>query len=366
MKQWIRPEILAMQPYTPILPFEVLSAQLGRPIEEIVKLDANENPYGPSPKAMEALQQGAFYHIYPDPSATLLREKLGAFLQLPSERLLAGLGADELIDLILRAVISPDDVVIDCPPTFGMYHFSADVNGAKLVTVWRNPDFSLDVEGIERAVADSPNAKVLFLCSPNNPDGSVIDDETLRRLLALPLLVVLDEAYVDFSALDGRPTRMAWALQYDNLVILRTFSKLAGLAGLRIGYGIFPLWLIPHLFKIKQPYNVTVAGELAARGAMEDEAWLVEKVALMVTERKRMVALLEPFDFLRPYPSYSNFVLFQVIGRNAFELKKRLEQEGVLVRHFAKRGVDNCIRISVGRPEQTERLIAALHNITTE
>lgn len=357
----VRPDIVAMPPYTPIVPFEVLSKRLGRDPSDIVKLDANENPYGAAPTALEWMRSGSYFHIYPDPEANQLREALSDFLDYPQERIICGLGADELIDLVLRVVVAPNDYVVDCPPSFGMYPFSTYVNAGQYIKVWRDEAFRLDVEGIEKAVLES-GAKVLFLCSPNNPDGSILDDATVRRLLKLPVLVVLDEAYVEFT---GNASRIGWTLEHDNLVVLRTFSKLAGLAGLRIGYGGFPMWLIPHIMKIKQPYNVTVSADLAARGALHDQAWLAEKTALIVTERKRMVAELAPFEFLKPYPSHSNFVLFKVEGRNAGELKKQLEHHGVLVRYFAKPGVDNCIRISAGRPQDTARLVDALRHITT-
>lgn len=352
-----------MQPYTPIVPFEVLSQRLGRAPEDIVKLDANENPYGSAPKAVEALRDGRYFHIYPDPESNLLRDKLAEFTGVSKAHLLAGMGADELIDLVLRVVLEPGDIVIDCPPSFGMYPFSTAVNAGEYVPVNRNADFSLDIDAIENAVQQQPKAKLLFVCSPNNPDGSVVGDDELRRLLDLPVLVVLDEAYVDFSASDGQESRMAWTLAYDNLVVLRTFSKLAGLAGLRVGYGAFPEWIIPHILKIKQPYNVNVAASLAACGALDDTEWLHERVAAIVAERERMVRLLGAFGYLQPYPSQSNFVLFRVIGRNALTLKQNLEQHGILVRYFAKPGVDNCIRISAGRPQDTDRLVAALQAI---
>jgi len=381
--KFVRPEIAEMEPYVPIVPFEVLSARLGRAPEAIVKLDANENPYGPSPKALEALRNGRFFHIYPDPESNQLRDALSDYVQMPKARLLTGMGADELIDLVLRVVLSPGDVVIDCPPTFGMYPFSTAVNSGHYVPVWRNEDFSLDVDGIEQAVAQNPTAKILFLCSPNNPDGSTIDDATLRRLLALPVLVLLDEAYVDFVGEVNRgergegggeerkisassapsavhPSRLSWVMAYENLAVLRTFSKLAGLAGLRVGYGAFPEWLLPHMWKIKQPYNVNVAASLAALASLQDREWLREKVALIVQERERMVMELGRFDWLRPYPSQANFVLFRVLGRDARQLKLDLEQQGVLVRYFNKPGLDNCIRISAGRPSDTDRLAAAL------
>ncbi len=379
--QFVRPDVAAMEAYTPIVPFEVLSRRLGRAPEEITKLDANENPYGPSPKALAALAAGKYYHIYPDPEALELREALGEYTAVSPAHLMAGMGADELIDLVLRVVLSPGDVVVDCPPSFGMYPFSTAVNSGQYVPVRRGADFSLDVAGIETAVR-AHKAKILILCSPNNPDGSTIDDDTLRRLLKLPVLVLLDEAYVDFVGEVNRQerkereegkeknfapfavqSRLSWVTAYENLAVLRTFSKLAGLAGLRVGYGAFPAWLLPHMWKIKQPYNVNVAASLAALASLEDREWLREKVGLIVQERERMVAELARFAWLRPFPSQSNFVLFRVLSRDARQLKLALEQQGVLVRYFNKPGLDNCIRISAGRPSDTDRLVAALAEI---
>ncbi|NCF66693.1 MAG: histidinol-phosphate transaminase [Chloroflexi bacterium] len=360
----VRQDIAKMEAYSPILPFEVLSDQLGRPPQAITKLDANENPYGPSPAATAAAGSGDWFHIYPDPEVRAMRTELSKHLHVPKERLLAGMGADELIDLILRALLSPGDGVINCPPSFGMYPFSTAVNGGQIISVPRGADFSLDVKGIESAVARNPAAKVLFICSPNNPDGSCIGDEALRLLLDLPLLLVLDEAYIEFAAEDGQHSRFDWALEHNNLAVLRTFSKLAGLAGLRVGYGIFPTWLLPHLWKIKQPYNVNVAASSAALASLLEPAWMEDKVKRIVQERKRMVAELARFQFLQPFPSYSNFVLFRVSGRSAAQLKQALAQEGVLVRYFDKAGLANCIRISAGRPADTDRLVQALSKVT--
>lgn len=353
---FLRPDIAGMDPYVPIVPFEVLSQQLGRPPAEIVKLDANENPYGPSPRARKALQNGRYLHIYPDPQANALREALAEHTGLPQERLLAGAGADELIDLVLRAVLSPGDGVLNCPPSFGMYPFSTAVNMGTLLEVPRRPDFSLDVPALESAAAENPRAKVLFLCSPNNPHGGVVDDDVLKRLLALPLLVILDEAYVEFSG----GSRIRWVLDHENLVVLRTFSKWAGLAGLRVGYGAFPAWLMPHLWKIKQPYNVNVAASQAALASLADVDWLQEKVEAIVHERRRLQTELANFDFLEPMPSRANFVLCRVVGAGARRLKSDLEEQGILVRYFAKPRLENTIRVSAGRPQDTDRLLAAL------
>jgi histidinol-phosphate aminotransferase len=372
---FIRSDIAAMKPYTPILPFEVLSQKLNRAPADIVKLDANENPYGPSPKAREALAHAAFLNIYPDPDNTFLREALAKFTGMPKECLFPGAGADELIDLVLRATITPGDVVINCPPSFGMYPFSADVNAAQLIEVPRREDFSLDVSAIEAAVRSNPRAKVLFVCSPNNPDGSIVSDADLRRLLELPVLVVLDEAYVEFAArMNSRPAtekrdesrslggvgHIAWVNDYPNVAVFRTFSKLAGLAGLRVGYGAFPEWLLPQLWKIKQPYNVNVAATIAAIASVDDIATLQDNLGKLIAERDRLSEALSELDFLRPYPSQSNFILCRVLDRDARQLKLALEQHGILVRYFDKPGLRDCVRISVGKPEHTDALIEAL------
>lgn len=153
---------------------------------------------------------------------------------------------------------------------------------------------------------------------------------------------------------------MAWVLEYDNLAVLRTFSKLAGLAGLRVGYGAFPLWLIEQLWKIKQPYNVNVAASVAALASLADMVWLHQKTGELMAERDRLAAALASIPYLHPYPSQANFILCRVLDRDALELKLALEREGILVRYFAKPGLENCIRISVARPQDTNSLIAVL------
>lgn len=352
---------LASEPegYTPVAPFEVWAERLGRAPETIVKLDANENPYGPSPRALEVLSAGKSFNIYPDPGSTFLRRALSDFVQLPMETILAGAGSDELIDLILRATLLPGDVVVDCPPTFSVYSFLAGVNHARVLNVPRRADFSLDVDGVEAAVQTEPRAKVLFVCSPNNPDGSVIPDETMRRLLRLPVLVVLDEAYIEFQ---GR-SRMSWAVEYSNLAVLRTFSKWAGLAGLRVGYGAFPAWLSARIWRIKQPYNVNTAASQAAIASLQDVGTLLANVERLRAERSRLLDALSDLDGLQPYPSEANFILCRVAGRDALEFKRALEREGVLVRYFDKPGLRDCIRVSVGRPQDTDALMDALKRV---
>ena len=358
----IRPDVSSMPPYAPVEPPEVWAARLGMAPEGLVKLDANENPYGPSPRARRALAELANAHIYPDPAQRALREALAAWLGVDAGRLLVGHGSDELIDLTLRLLLGPGDAIIDCPPTFGMYRFSAAVCGGRVRAAPRQPDFALDVEAIERAAQDG-QVKAIFITSPNNPDGSVTPQALIERLLRLPLVVVVDEAYIEFS---GLPSLMPWAQSQSNLVVLRTFSKWAGLAGLRVGYGLFPAALLDHLWKIKPPYNVNVAGAAAALASLEDLEYLQANVARLIAQRERLQLELARFPFLHPYPSRANFVLCRVSGLPARQVRDALRRRGVLVRYFDQPGLTDCIRISSGTPEQVDALLAALRQIAEE
>lgn len=360
-EQMIRPELRDMAPYTPILPYDVLAERLGREPSDIVKLDANENPYGPAPSVRAALAEAAYLHIYPDPESTALRSALAEYTSVQPEYLMAGAGADELIDLLCRLFISPgrNDAIVNSPPTFGMYKFDADVNGARLISVPRRSDFSVDIPAIEALFDHSPvnSPKIVFIASPNNPDGSILSDEDLRRLLALPTLVVLDEAYFEFAD----DNRITWVPSTPNLVVLRTFSKWAGLAGMRIGYGAFPLSIIKHLWKIKQPYNVSVAAQVAAIASIHEKSDLLEKVDRMVQQRHLFYERVRQFDWLSPYPSQSNYVLCRVSeGRNASDVKAALAKRGILIRYYTTTGLTDCIRISMGTEEQMERFYEAL------
>lgn len=360
----LRPHIAALAPYTPIVPFEVLSQRLGRPAEQIVKLDANENPYGPAPAVQAALAAYPYLHIYPDPEQRALRTALADYTGVPAANILPGHGADELIDLICRVFLGPGDGVIDCPPTFGMYRFDAALAGAQVIKVPRHRDFRVDAEAIWSAFRNPPatvQPKLLFLTSPNNPDGGLLDEDDLARLLALPLMVVVDEAYVEFAGLAHSVAHQVPAR--DNLIVLRTFSKWAGMAGLRLGYGIFPDWLMPVLWKAKQPYNVNVAATVAGLASLAHRDALQPTVDALVAERDRLISELARFSFLTPYPSRANFVLCRVTGRAAAVLQQELAARGILVRHYAVPGLENCIRVSAGRPQDTDALLAALRDL---
>jgi histidinol-phosphate aminotransferase len=358
----IRAHLESLPPYTPIEPFEVISERLGRSPQMIVKLDANENPYGPLTIVREALGSMKFPHIYPDPESRALRISLEEFTGVPAEHLMVGAGADELIDLLMRVMLEPNDCILSCPPTFGMYSFDAGLNAARCIEIPRRADFSLDMDSICTAV-ETHHPKLFFITSPNNPDGSVLDAKAINKLLELPTLVVLDEAYIEFAGenLGTNLSRIREVPSRENLVVLRTFSKWAGLAGLRIGYGAFPLWLMPVLWKSKQPYNVNVAASVAAQVSLEHVDELAKVVELLKNERTRLLTELQEIPYLKPYPTQSNFILCKVLGRDAAELKAQLAQKhGVFIRYFNKPGLRDHIRISIGRPQDTNALLNAL------
>ena len=356
-----------LPPYIPIEPFEILSARFGRSPSEIIKLDANENPYGMAPAARAALEQLQFPHIYPDPESRHLRQELAVFTGVSASFILAGAGADELIDLLMRVFIEPGDRVLTCPPTFGMYAFDTRLNAGQVVEVPRLPDFSLDLDQIQLAVARE-KPKLIFLANPNNPDGSLLKAGEIDALLDLPALLVLDEAYIEFSAQDMNKlaTRIKSVPEHANLVVLRTFSKWAGLAGLRVGYGAFPQWLMPTLWKAKQPYNINVAASSAALASLSDLDYLQANLRAIQIERQNLWQALADIPYLQPYPSSANFILCKVVGRDAAALKKSLaSRHGILVRYFNTPGLQDHIRISVGRPADTSKLIDALLNWST-
>jgi len=358
----IRRDIETMKAYTPTASLEVFAEDLGYAPEDLIKLDANENPFGTSPKVYDALANLSTIPIYPDPEARRLRALLSDYTGVPAEHILVGAGADELIELVLQLFIEPGDSIITCPPTFSMYAFDAPLAHAQVINVPRHADFSLDVESIAAAVAQH-QSKLLFLCSPNNPDGGLLPDDTLQQLLELPITVVLDEAYIEFSGVESAAGQV---LNMPNLIILRTMSKWAGLAGLRVGYGIFPAALMPHLWKIKQPYNLNVAADAAARASLNDLPLLLQHIQHMIAGRERLQQAFAQLPFLHPYPSHSNFVLCRVEGMPALDLKNQLAQRGILIRYFNKPGLTDHVRISAGTPQQLDALFTALQEIGTQ
>ena len=354
LRQLLRSDLEDLEEYVPVKPLDVLAAEIGLPIDRLVKLDANENLYGPHPEVLKAIEAAPF-HIYPDPGQEGLREAIAGWVGVEPGQVVAGTGADDLIDILIRLVM-PEAVVIPTP-AFGMYRFLAKISRAKPVEVPRRPNFDLDVVGIRHAVHDG--AGIVFLTSPNNPTGNSVNRAELEALCGLDALVVVDEAYVEF----GGTSVIPMIASYPNLVVLRTFSKWAGLAGLRVGYSVSHPELAGHMMSLKQPYNVNVAADAGARAAIAHFAEIKETIASIVAERDRMVGLCTELGWLKASPSQANFVLFQVEGRSAKDVAGGLRKRGVLVRYYDRPDLANYIRISAGRPEDTDRLMAALREL---
>jgi histidinol-phosphate aminotransferase len=360
-RRLVRHHYRDLVPYAPIVPTDILSEEGGVEAEGIIKLDGNENPYGPSPRTVAALASYRGWHIYPDPTQRRLRLKLGEYVGVGAERIIPGNGSDEIIDLLMRVFLNPGDPIINCPPTFGMYPFSAQVNAADVVTVPRRQDFTLDLEATVKA-ARHPRAKLIFLASPNNPTGTPLSKRELDALLETGIIVVVDEAYIEFAQ---EPSFATLVPRRQNLVVLRTFSKWAGLAGLRVGYGVMAPALAGLIDQMKPPYNVNVAGLVAAEAALGDREYQLERVARMVQERERMYPLLRSTGYLDPIPSQANFVLCRMTGRDAVGVKQALERRGIFIKAVADPalGPGGAVRISVGKPEHTDALLAALKEL---
>ncbi len=354
IEKLIRPDVKAMPAYVPIEPTDVLSRRIDIPEEKVIKLDGNENPYGCSPRVKRALANYPYYNLYPDPEQRELIKALAQYTGISTRNILAGSGSDELIDLILRLFIRPGDKVVNCPPTFGMYPFSTDVCGGKMVSIPRKPDFSIDGAAARKAI--DKGARIIFIASPNNPTGNITPKPVILELLSSAAVVVVDEAYYEFSSTTVAPV----VQKYANLIVLRTFSKWAGLAGLRVGYGIFPANIVRYLMKIKQPYNVNTAAQVAALESLRDLKYLRGTIKAIVKEKERLISQLTKFSWLKVYPSQANFVLCRVIKGNAGEVHKRLQKKGIFIRYFDTSQLKDCLRISIGKPEQTDVLIASL------
>jgi histidinol-phosphate aminotransferase len=352
--------VRGLQEYAPE-PLEEVAARLGLPVGQLIKLDANENPYGPTKHTLAVLAGYAQYHRYPDPVSRRLRQALGKYLGVDPAQILVGNGSDELIDLILR-LFRPGPAgggigqVINCPPTFGMYQFYATTNDLEVLELPRDEAWRVPVEAIEELCRADPRPRILFLASPNNPDGQLLPEADLERLLALPLLVVLDEAYVEFAG----ASRVGLVAERENLIVLRTFSKWAGLAGLRVGYGVFPQALMGALWRLKSPYNVNGAAQAAALATLEDLAEAKVHIGKIVAERQRLLEKLREFPFLRVYDSQANYILCRAQGLPVETIRQAMERRGIILRYFGDPRLQDCLRISVGTPMQDEALLMVL------
>ena len=352
----MRPHLAAIETFEPADPPEVLARRAGIPVERIIRLNANENPYGASPKIAEALARVP-YHVYPDPLQREVRAALAGFTGVDQAGIIVGAGSDEILDLLFRLFIDAGDSIIECTPTFGMYSFDARVVGAETRSVPRDELFGIDVSAVMDSV-DS-KAKMIFICSPNNPTGNQASQEQVRDLLETGLMVVVDEAYHEFSG----ETVAGLVGEHENLVVLRTFSKWAGIAGLRVGYGFMSPGLVDRIIAIKQPYNVSTAAEAALVASLEDADALMGNVRLIIDERERMFSLLRGIQGLKPWPSRGNYILCEFEPGRAVEVFDGLAGRGIFLRRFSHPRLEDFFRVTVGTPPQTDAVVQALREL---
>jgi histidinol-phosphate aminotransferase len=353
------PHVEGLEAYTSP-DWDALAARAGMAPDQLLRLDANENPYGPSPRVAEALARYEGYEFYTD--YRRLAERIAGYAGVPPENVVLGNGGDEIIDLAVRLFVIPGESAIVCPPTFEMYTVSTEAHHGRILRIPRKDDFSLDVEGLEEIVgraAPETRPKLLFVTSPDNPDGGTIPLETIRRLLRLPLAVVVDEAYIEF----GGESMVPLLADHGNLVVLRTFSKWAGMAGLRLGYAVASPVVTAAMERLRPPYNVSAAAVVAALATFEDMDWVQATIGRIVAERERLSAALAALPGVQPLPSEANFCFCWLEGRSGRELAGALAERGILIRSFSDPRLAAAVRITVGRPEQNDALIAALQEI---
>ena len=357
MDKLIRPELVTLGGYSPHKSPDTLEGVVEVPVEKVIKLDANENPYGCSPRVRQALTEYSGWGIYPDAGQTRLRRQLQEYTGVDAGCIVAANGSGELLDDILCLLLEPGDEVINCIPAFDMYRTRTLINRGRLVNVPRDKDFNVNVSTVKAAV--TPKTKIIILANPNSPTGAVTPKSDILELVATGVPVLVDEAYYEFCGETVAPL----VSQYKNLMVLRTFSKWAGLAGLRVGYGIFPPEVAGYLLKIKLPYNVNLAALVAVRESLNDVDYLMERVKAIIAERERLFEELTKLKWLEPFPSQANFILCSVLNGSARELWQKLQKKGILVRYFDQPPLQDKIRISVGKPEHTDALIKVLREL---
>jgi histidinol-phosphate aminotransferase len=315
-----------------------------------VFLDANENGFG-SPLSES-------YNRYPDPLQAILKEKISGIKGIPAQNIFLGNGSDEAIDLLFRIFCEPKaDAVIICPPTYGMYEVSAGINDVEIKRINLLPNFDLHVEEILKKTDE--RTKMLFVCSPNNPTANSFHPDDIELLIQkFSGIVVVDEAYINYSK---QKSSIRFLTEYENLVVLQTFSKAWGLAALRLGMAFASENIIDYMNKVKPPYNVNEATQQTAMKAIDNIAWVNEHIRLTVAERVKLenelnkIALVEKI-----YPSDANFILVKV--KDASLTYHYLVNEGIIVRDRSKVTLcENCLRITVGTPEENAALVNALN-----
>lgn len=357
MKLSVPDYILSIKPYTPGKPLEELEREYG--ITESVKLASNENPLGPSPMAVKAIKNAiGKLNRYPDGSGHDLVQKISKHLGLLPQNVVLGNGSDDIIGMLVCAFLQPGDEVILPRPSFLMYEISVTSAGAAPIFVPLK-SLSIDLEGIKERITS--RTRMIFLCNPNNPTGTIFsrqDFENFLKKIPDEILVVVDEAYIEFV----QDKNCAKSIEYlDNtrpIITLRTFSKVYGLAGLRIGYGVMPVKIASLLNRVRLPFNVNLLAQVGAVAALEDKIFLKKFITLV---HEGLHFLFDALDRLgiKYFPTQTNFFLIDV-SKDADEVYERMLRQGVIVRSMKSYGYPNFIRINVGLPEENVRFLKAL------
>jgi len=354
----VKPHIRDLAPYVPGKPIEELERELG--ISDSIKLASNENPLGPSPKAVAAMREAAGrIHRYPDGACFALRAKLAERLGVAGDQLVFGTGADEILELIAKTLIGPGDEVVYAWPSFAMYPIVVKGMGAQGVPVPLTEDFVHDLDAMAAAVTS--RTRVVMVCNPNNPTGTSVGAEEFDRFVArLPENVVLavDEAYFEFARRSDFPDVISLLSRRPGTIVLRTFSKVYGLAGIRIGYGICDPELASYLERARHPFNVNSLAEVGALAALDDEEHARRTIELNTAGIEYLREELGRLG-IETWPSEANFIL----ARTGAEVFDALLARGVIVRPMAGFGLTEHVRISIGLPEENERLIKTLAEI---
>ncbi len=342
LNELLRPNIRDLKPYS--------SARDEFSGEAAVFMDANENPFNDP------------YNRYPDPYQRALKKKIGTIKNIDPANIFLGNGSDEAIDIAIRAFCRPGiDNMVSITPTYGMYNVAADINDVKVKKVLLTTDFELDTDGLLNAADE--NTKLLFLCSPNNPTGNCFRAEDIRQILDhFPGIVVIDEAYIDFAP--GK-SWLPELEQYPNLIILQTFSKAWGMAGIRLGMAFASSAIINVFSKIKYPYNVNTLTQKKALDLLSENARMQDWVKNLLDEREKLVGELRKMPFINKiYPSDANFILLKTDDPK--KIYNFLVDKNIIIRD--RSGVDlcaGCLRITVGTPEENKALLQALNEIAS-
>ena len=324
---------------------------------EILRMMSNENLLTPPPSVIKAVEQAVeMGNLYPG-SGVHLRELLGKRAGVTADNVILGNGSTDVINFILHTFVAPGDDVVISVPTFSMYVTRTRINGGNPITVHMTPDFTWDVDAIIQAV--TPRTKLIFICSPNNPTGNMIDDKDLRKILDLGIPTFLDEAYFELE--DEPKTRTYLFAEYQNLIINRTFSKAYGLAGFRVGYALADKQVISYFNRSRIPWNVSLIALAAAEAALLDEEDHKQKRENTISGRNYLIIELGKIPGIKAYPSQGNFVLFDasVLGKKSEEIKNDIIARGIFIRPMEGHGTrPGFMRVTVGVPEQNQKFIA--------